>query len=154
MRQILTAAALVAGLFGMTACETFGPTGQQALDMEARRDGAQASYSPFNWSPPNYAGMTAGRIVYPGRDGGDPVVAEWLSGKEAERARITFATPDGNVITYDAGGLRAFEGQIARAQVEKALAAELSDMWQNIAPEIRAGLVDAVCVAFTGAPCG
>ncbi|MGD1878316.1 MAG: hypothetical protein ACFB13_12565 [Kiloniellaceae bacterium] len=147
------AAAAACGLL-LAGCSTFGPTGQQSLEMEDRKEGTEASYSPFNWSPPNYAGMTAGRIIYPGVAGGAPVVAEWLSGKEAESATITFATPDGNIITYNAGGLRAFEGQIARADVEKALAGELSELWQNVAPEIKTGLVDAVCLFVTKAPCG
>jgi len=137
----------------LSGCSTFGPTGQQSLDMEARAAGTESSYSPFNWSPPNYAGMTAGRVIYPGVGGGEPVVAEWLSGKEAEQAEISFATPDGNVITYSAGGLRAFEGQLARAEVERDLAAQLSDLWQNIAPEIRAGLVDAICLYVTKGLC-
>jgi len=149
-RLVLAAAAGLA----LAGCSTFGPTGQQSLDMEDRDAGAEASYSPFNWSPPNYAGITAGRIVYPGKDGASPVVAEWLSGKEAENAAITFATPDGNIITYSAGGLRAFEGQLARAQVERDLAGQLSDLWENITPEIKAGLVDAICLYVTKAPCG
>ena len=143
---------LVAGL-ALAACSTFGPTGQQSLEMAERGSGAEASYSPFNWSPPNYAGLTAGRIVYPGRDGGPPVVAEWLSGKEAEDAEISFATPDGKVITYKAGGLKAFEGQLARAQVESDLAAQLAGLWENIAPEIRSGLVDAICLYVTKGLC-
>src|SRR3546814_5902956 len=109
--------------------------------MEQRPAGTEASYSPFNWSPPNYAGMTAGRIIYPGATGGAPVVAEWLSGKEAETATVTFATPDGNVITYSAGGLRAFEGQLARAEVERQLAGQLADLWKTITPEVKTGLV-------------
>jgi hypothetical protein len=142
-------------LLGILAggCATFGPTGQQSLDMDERARGAEASYSPFNWSPPNYAGLTAGRIIYPGEAGGPPVVAEWLSGKEAENATITFATPDGNVITYSAGGLRAFEGQLARAEVERDLAAQLAEMWENIAPEVRGGLVDAICLYVTKGLC-
>jgi len=149
------AGAAVAICAGMTlaACSTFGPTGQQSLEMAERGSGAEASYSPFNWSPPNYAGLTAGRIIYPGRDGGPPVVAEWLSGKEAEQAEISFATPDGKVITYKAGGLRAFEGQLARAQVESDLAAQLAGLWENIAPELRGGLVDAVCLYVTKGLC-
>ena len=135
------------------ACSTFGPTGQQSLDMEAREKGTEASYSPFNWSPPNYAGMTAGRIIYPGSDGGPPVVAEWISGKEAESATITFATPDGNLITYSAGGLKAFEGQLARAQVERDLASQLAGLWEAITPEIKAGLIDAVCLYVTKGLC-
>jgi hypothetical protein len=135
------------------ACSTFGPTGQQSLEMDDRQEGAEASYSPFNWSPPNYAGITAGRIIYPGKDGAPPVVAEWLSGKEAEHAAITFATPDGNIITYSAGGLKAFEGQLARAQVERDLAAQLSGLWEAITPEIKAGLVDAVCLYVTKGLC-
>ena len=35
--------------------------------MEDREEGAEASYSPFNWSPPNYAGITAGRLA-PGHE--------------------------------------------------------------------------------------
>jgi hypothetical protein len=148
-------AVAVVALPGILAggCETFGPTGQQSLDMDQRARGAEASYSPFNWSPPNYAGLTAGRIIYPGEAGGPPVVAEWLSGKEAENATITFATPDGNVITYSAGGLRAFEGQLARAEVERDLATQLAEMWENIAPEVRGGLVDAICLYVTKGLC-
>lgn len=146
-------AAAIAAAQSLAACSTFGPTGQQSLDMEARGAGAEASYSPFNWSPPNYAGLTAGRIVYPGKDGAAPVVAEWLSGKEAENAAITFATPDGNLITYSAGGLRAFEGQLARAQVERDLAEQLSDLWESVTPEIKAGLVDAICLYVTKGLC-
>lgn len=142
----------VAGLL-LAGCSTFGPTGQQSLDMKGREEGAEASYSPFNWSPPNYAGITAGRIIYPGKDGAPPVVAEWLSGKEAEAAAISFATPDGNIITYNAGGLRAFEGQLARAQVERDLAAQLSDLWKNVSPEIKSGLVDAICLYVTKGLC-
>ncbi len=145
--------ALAAGLF-LAGCSTFGPTGQQSLDADDRPSGSEASYSPFNWSPPNYAGMTAGRIIYPDADGGDPVVAEWFSGKEAEAAIVSFATPDGNVFSYDASGLRAFEGQLARAQVESDLAARLGDLWESVAPEIKTGLVDSVCLIVTKAPCG
>ncbi|GAB4391014.1 MAG: hypothetical protein Tsb0032_00460 [Kiloniellaceae bacterium] len=156
MRQ--KAFGMLAGLAGagllISACSTFGPTGQQSLDMENREKGTEASYSPFNWSPQNYAGMTAGRIVYPGAEGGAPVVAEWLSGKEAETATLSFVTPEGNVITYSAGGLRAFEGQLARAEVERDLAAQLSDLWENVTPEIRSGLVDAICLYVTRGPCG
>ena len=138
----------------LAGCSTFGPTGQQQLDVDSREKGSEASYSPFNWSPPNYAGMTAGRIVYPGKDGSAPVVVEFLSGKEAEGADISFTTPDGNIITYSAKGLKGFEGQLARAQVESDLAAQLSDLWQKVAPEIKSGLVDAVCLYVTKAPCG
>lgn len=155
MRRIslrLLAAGLGAGLL-LGGCSTFGPTGQQSLEMEDRSEGTEASYSPFNWSPQNYAGLTAGRIVYPGADGGAPVVAEWLSGKEAESATLSFATPDGNVITYSAGGLRAFEGQLARAQVERDLAEQLSGLWEKITPEIKSGLVEAVCLYLTKGLC-
>ena len=141
-------------VLALTGCSTFGPTGQQSLETDERPAGTEASYSPFNWSPPNYAGMTAGRIIYPGEDGRKPVVAEWLSGKEAEAARIAFTTPDGTVITYDASGLRGFEGQLARSQVESDLAGRLAELWENVAPEIRTGLVDAVCLYVTKAPCG
>lgn len=138
----------------LPGCSTFGPTGQQSLETDERPVGTEASYSPFNWSPPNYAGMTAGRIIYPGKDGREPVIAEWLSGKEAEAARIAFTTPDGTVITYDASGLRGFEGQLARSQVESDLAGRLAELWENVTPEIRTGLVDAVCLYVTKAPCG
>lgn len=150
---LLRPVAAAAGALLLAACGTFGPTGQQALDPAQRPGGTEGSYSPFNWSPPNYAGLTAGRIVYPGADGGAPVVAEWLSGKEAESATVSFATPDGNVITYSAGGLEAFEGQLARADVERQLAGQLADLWKTITPEIKAGLVDAICLYLTKGLC-
>ncbi|HEY9548783.1 MAG TPA: hypothetical protein VIR45_04715 [Kiloniellaceae bacterium] len=149
LAPLLTAAC---GLFA-AGCSTFGPTGQQALDMENRGGGTEASYSPFNWSPPNYAGMTAVRIIYPGAQGSAPVVAEWISGKEAEAATVSFATPDGNIITYSADGLKAFEGQLARAEVERDLAGQLTGLWEAITPEIKAGLVDAVCLYVTKGLC-
>src|SRR3546814_3206793 len=90
--------------------------------------------------------MTAVRIIYPGAQGSAPVVAEWISGKEAEAATVSFATPDGNIITYSADGLKAFEGQLARAEVERDLAGQLTGLWEAITPEIKAGLVDAVCL--------
>ena len=151
-RELCALLTVACGLL-LAGCGTFGPTGQQALDMEGRGAGTEASYSPFNWSPPNYAGMTAGRIIYPGAQGGAPVVAEWISGKEAESATVTFATPDGNVITYSAGGLRAFEGQLARAEVERHLAGQLADLWKTITPEIKAGLIDAICLYVTKGLC-
>src|SRR3546814_18899284 len=107
----MTAAGGPAGSFaaavgGLLLCggETFCPTGQHDLEMEQRHAETEASYSPCNGSPPNDAGMTAGRIIYPGATGGAPVVAEWLSGKEAETATVTFATPDGNVKIGRASG--------------------------------------------------
>lgn len=156
LRPLSFAAALALAGLALAACETFEP--QQSLDVEdgagEGRAGSEASLSPFNWSPPNYAGLTAGRIVYPNpAEGQPPIVAEFVSGKEAEDAEVTFATPEGNVVSYRVGGLRAFEGQLARADVEKALAAELSGLWQSVAPEIKTGLVDAVCLLVTKAPC-
>ena len=65
----------------------------------------------------------------------------------------SFATPDGNVITYSAGGLRAFEGQLARAEVERDLAAQLRGLWADITPEIKSGLVDAICLYVTKGLC-
>ena len=149
-------AAIIALPALLAACDTF--EAQQSLDTggllsEARPSGSEASYSPFNWSPQQYAGLTAGRIIYPGQDGADPVVVEFLSGKEAEGADIAFTTPEGNVITYSAKGLRGFEGQLGRSQVERDLADRLAGMWETLGPEIRNGLVDAVCVAVTGGAC-
>ena len=69
-------------------------------------------------------------------------------------ADIAFATPDGNLITYNAANLRGFEGQLARAQVESDLAARLAELWEAVTPEIRTGLVDAICLYVTKAPCG
>src|SRR3546814_17531863 len=93
--------------------------------------------------------MTAGRIIYPGATGGAPVVAEWLSGKAAETEPVTFATPDGNVITYSAGGLRACEGQLARAEVEHQVAGQLADRCKTVPPEDNTGTVDSIRLYVT-----
>ena len=149
MRYLIAAAALVLAA-SLSACSTFGPTGQQQAEIDQPR-GAEASVAPGTWSPPNYAGITAGRLVI--GEGGLRTV-EFISGKEAEDVTITFEKPDGTKVTYDAKGLKAFEGQLARAEVERALAGELADLWENIAPEIKTGLVEAVCLYVTKAPCG
>ena len=146
MKQLLMASA---ALLAVAACSTFETADQLDVDgaEPPRAYGAEASYSPQNWRPQEHAGITSGRVIYPTVEG-EPVVVELMSGKEAEDVEMTFTTPDGNLITYSANGLAAFQGQLARADVEKVLATELSDMWENLAPEIRGGIVDTVCTAF------
>lgn len=114
--------------------------------------GDQGSYSLMNWPPQEYAGLTATRLIYP-QDRDDPVVVELVSGKEAEGAVITFTTPDGNLISYDASGLKAFEGQIARAELERALAESAADVIKEVGPQGIQAIVDIVCAAVLKGAC-
>src|SRR3546814_19261606 len=90
--------------------------------------------------------MTAVRMLYPvtvtGDDGKPQVlvgedgqavmiVAEWISGKEADNAVVTVATPDGNVVSYDAAGLRAFDGTKVLSALRQGLAEQAVEFWQG-----------------------
>lgn len=155
MRKLLNIFGIIAVTAFLGACSGVFETADQ-LDIDgaetARESGAEASYSPFNWRPQEFAGMTGMRMIYP-QNKDDPVVVEMLSGKEAAGAQVTFATPDGSVITYDATGLQAFEGQLARAEVEKALAEQYADLIEVLGQEGFDALVDTVCAVATGGAC-
>jgi hypothetical protein len=172
MKRLLINTAL-AGVLMLSACEAFEPPGQ--IDTGEKQDGAtnfeygaEGSISPFHQEAPQYNGMTAVRMLYPvtvpGADGKPEVlrdaqgnatyiVAEWISGKEADNALVEVRTPDGNVVSYDAAGLRAFDGQNIQADLRAALAANASEFWQGLADTAKDGLVQGLCAALTGGLC-
>lgn len=137
------------GTVMLASCGTY--EAQQSLPITERTTfGAEGSLSPFNHTPQQYAGMTAARIIMVQ---GKPVVIEFLSGKEAKAASISFKSKEGATVTYNVKELAAFTGQTTRGDVEKALAEANTELWTNLAPEIRNGIIDAVCVVALNAAC-
>jgi hypothetical protein len=92
------------------------------------------------WSKQDYAGITRVEIA-----GSDCLPdTHYTSGKEAEGLKASVSCEDGKVVaTIEASGVRAFDGQAFRAEVEK-LSAE---MQANIAPSVVDAIVSAALKA-------
>ena len=142
------AAAVAVMMLG--GCAAFGPTGQQTLDVEPVDAGTQGSVSPFVYSPPNYAGITAARILIPRRDG-TFIVAEFSDGKEQGQIEVEWTLPDGESVTYRASDVRAFEGQAVRGEVERAIVETTGQTITDLAPEVRGIVETAITAACTAA---
>ncbi len=144
---ITTAAAAFLVLGG---CAAFGPTGQQTLEVQPIDAGTQGSVSPFIYSPPNYAGITAARILIPRRNG-TFIVAEFSDGKEQGQIEVEWLLPDGERVTYRAADVRAFEGQAVRGEVERAIVETTGQTIQELTPELRSVIETAITAACTAA---
>lgn len=142
--------ALVGLIALIGACAPFGPTGQQGLDVQPVASGAEGSVSPGVWSPPNYAGITAARIIIP-RPDGQQIVAEFVDGKENGEIAVVWTLPDGESVSYTASDVRAFEGQALRADVERVIVETTGQTLQELAPEVRGLLETAITAACTAA---
>lgn len=144
----LAAGALALMMLG--GCAGLGPTGQQSLETEAIGAGAQGSVSPFVYSPPNYSGITAARILIP-RPDGQHIVAEFVDGKESGEIAVVWTLPDGESVSYTASDVRAFEGQAFRAEVEQRIVDVTGQTLQQLTPEVRGLLETAITAACTAA---
>ncbi len=149
----------------LTGCagqgEPFGPTGIQQMQYAGEKDhlvtGDQASVSPFQWAPPNYAGMLGARLIK-GPDG--TLVAEIIDGKERGGAAVTLPfgnEPGSPVLTFSSSDSKAFIGQQIRAQVEAEILKEYGLTIRQLSGDTRAlveKIVDvAVCAATGGVGC-
>jgi hypothetical protein len=157
-------AAIALGLT-LTACagqgEPFGPTGIQQLGYaeppETLVTGSEASVSPFQWAPPNYAGMLGARLV---KNPDGTLVAEIIDGKERGGASVAlpFGTEPGSpMLTFSSTDSKAFIGQQVRAAVEAEIVKEYGLTIRQLSGDTRA-LVEkvvevAVCAATGGVGC-
>jgi len=101
-----------------------------------------------DWGPQNYSGINVLVTRVPLTDGSE-VILERYDGKEAQSLDVFFKNANGTEITYSATGVKAFEGQKYRAELETAIA----EQWPEIVPEIRGGIVDlavTIAEAITG----
>ncbi len=93
------------------------------------------------WNKQNYAGIEEWSVEYvvaKGESGIERV--HYINAKEAASSEIKIALADGTILNFAGDGITAFQGQAIRADVEKAVAAELGD----ISPEIINSIIDAI----------
>ena len=148
---VVIAAALIS--VALVGCDSLGPTGQQSLETDPLTTGAEGSVAPLAWSPPNFSGMNAARAIIPGEAG--PIVFEIVGGKEQDEIGLSWVRPDGEEIRYSAGGVRAFDGQAFRAEVERQIVETTGQTLQELTPEVRSTIEAAITAAciLAGAAC-
>jgi hypothetical protein len=149
----------------LTACagqgEPFGPTGIQQLGYADKEDslvtGSEASVSPFQWAPPNYAGMLGARLV---KNPDGTLVAEIIDGKERGGASVALpfgSEPDSPVLTFSSSDSRAFIGQQIRAAVEAEIVKEygltVRQLSGDTAKVVESAIKAAICAATGGVGC-
>lgn len=153
MRNRLVAALMFATLaLGIGACSS-GFQGQETItdtlvESDSAVTGAEASISPFNWDVSKYAGISGLRIV---RNG---TVAEAVIGREHDEIKLSY-DPSTGLFEFEARGARAFEGQIAQAELRARIAEAYGTTWVELAPEIKGAVesaLTAVC-AIAGVAC-
>lgn len=97
------------------------------------------------WNPQGNAGIETFEMGFRKGQGefqAEPKYVRFVSGKESSTSQIYIEIYDKGLITIDATGTAAFEGQRIRGQVET----EVSEDAANIAP----GIVDSAIDAVTG----
>lgn len=97
-------------------------------------------------TPQGYAGINSIKVSWAQGDDGrwSPETVHIMNGKEQSMVDLKFEMPDGTIVNYKAGDVKAFEGQEIRGMVDKAF----SDQMGNIMPDI----VDAVITAIKKGP--
>lgn len=77
--------------------------------------------------PQEYAGINSIKVEWKQGDDGtwSPTVIHLINGKEQGIVELAFEMPDGTVVNYSAGDVKAFTGQEIRAMVEKAWAEQI-----------------------------
>lgn len=85
-----------------------------------------------------YAGINHVRVDY--SETGEPESVVVYAGKEAEELDITLDHPSGLKATYKARDLKAFDGQAARAEVEKAQLEVLG----KVVPDLTDAIINAI----------
>lgn len=97
-------------------------------------------------SPQEYAGINSIKVEWQQGDDGkwSPTIIELLNGKEQSRVELAFEMPDGTVVNYTAGDVKAFTGQEIRGMVEKA--------WADKIAATLPSMVDAAIVALKKGP--
>ena len=77
-------------------------------------------------NPQQFSGLNHLHIEY--YDTGSPRSVEVWGGKEQEAVSVEVTKADGTSAKYSASGVKAFEGQSFRAEVEKLVAEELGEV--------------------------
>jgi len=99
-------------------------------------------------SPNSNAGIVTAEIdcePAKGVKGGKICDAKLVSGREQDSVSLTF-NPDTGEVKYRARGVKAFEGQIARGLVERAIVEAAAKAGTDIAPALLKAVVDAIAL--------
>jgi hypothetical protein len=146
----------------ITACagqgEPFGPTGIQQMQYADPEQhlvtGTDASVSPFQWSPPQYAGILGARLI---KKADGTLVAEIIDGKERGGASVQLPfgnEPGSPVLTFTSTDSKAFVGQQIRAAVEAEILKEYGLTIRHLSSDTRAAVESAVKAAICAATAG
>lgn len=141
--------------------EPFGPTGIQQLGYadpdQHLVTGTDASVSPFQWAPPNYAGILGARLI---KKPDGTLVAEIIDGKERGGASVQLPfgnEPGSPVLTFTSADSKAFIGQQIRAAVEAEIVKEYGLTIRQLSSDTRAAVESAIqaaiCAATGGVGC-
>ncbi|MEE9395243.1 MAG: hypothetical protein V3W41_22350 [Planctomycetota bacterium] len=94
------------------------------------------------WNPQGHAGMTEVAVKWCG-EGADRAACKFKVMDGKEKGQVSFEvefTPDGTIMNYAATDEKAFEGQAIRADVEKAVAAEVTKAMPSIVDAVKAAI--------------
>lgn len=92
------------------------------------------------WNPQGYAGIN--KLDAEFDESGKPKRIVVIGGKEQEAVNFEAELPDGTKAKYSASGVKAFDGQKARAELEAAISED--------AKEAMPGIVDSIMDVIRG----
>ena len=105
----------------------------------------------FGYAPPSYAGINQAYLDLNNDGVADMIVT---GGKEQDTIKLkgSLPMPDGKLVPfeYTASGVKAFDGQKFRAEVEQIIAKAQSDTAIGVAPTVE-NIVNAIMNAATAA---
>lgn len=142
----LAIAALACAIVALGACTTFDPpkSGPETGELNTKNQG---TLSPFVWRPTECSGKNCVRVSLPTGEGGEPAVAEIIGAKEQSSISMVYNPKTGD-ITYSATDTKGLDAQNFPLQADTALAQSLGDLWTNLAPEIKAGVLCSLGLAL------
>lgn len=81
------------------------------------------------WNKQNYAGIEEWRVRYSLAEDGNYQVKDvhYINGKEANGSEVHLALGDGSILKFTGDGVKAFEGQKIRGEVEQVVAEKLGE---------------------------
>lgn len=96
--------------------------------------GLAACTTAWPGSPQACAGINDAHVEWNEKTGG--VSADLCAGKENDSVRLTGKTPGGLEFSYEAQGAKAFEGQLASAEMNRELGVLRADIVRELAGAI------------------
>lgn len=97
-------------------------------------------------TPQGYAGINSIKVEWAQGDDGSwsPKLVHIMNGKEQSMVDLKFEMPDGTLVNYSAGDVKAFTGQEIRGMVEQ--------VWAEKIGTIMPGMIEAAVEAIKKGP--